>query len=37
MDLRPNQQMARHIVAVAAAVQQEKMSLLEKQLMKMVL
>jgi hypothetical protein len=35
MDLRPNQQMARHIVAVAAAVQREKMSRPEKQLTKM--
>jgi hypothetical protein len=35
MDLRPNQQMARHIVAVAAAVQREKMSLQERLLMKM--
>jgi hypothetical protein len=37
MDLRPIQQMARHIVAVAVAVRQEKMSLLEKLLMKMAL
>jgi hypothetical protein len=35
MVLRASRQMARHTVAVAVAVQQEKMSLQERQLMKM--